>query len=234
MPVISFVSPKGGAGKSTSALLLATELAQKGAGVTVIDADPLGWISDWATKPDKPESLTVMGRPSEEDIIDQIEAAQRQSQFVIVDLEGTANMLVAFAISQSDLVVIPTQPSHMDGKGAAQAIKLIKQQEKAMRRNIPFAVLFTRVKAAIRTRTQSDLEKQLHTADIPVFQTQLLEREAYRLLFSYGGALEKLPNNTYKLNDAVVNARAFAGEVIVLIKQLAVSDVNETRQEEIA
>lgn len=103
-----------------------------------------------------------------------------------------------------------------------------------MRRNIPFAVLFTRVKAAIRTRTQSDLEKQLHTADIPVFQTQLLEREAYRLLFSYGGALEKLPNNTYKLNDAVVNARAFAGEVIALIKQLAVSDVNETRQAEIA
>lgn len=234
MPVISFVSPKGGAGKSTSALLLATELAQKGAGVTVIDADPLGWISDWAGKPDKPDSLVVVGRPNEETIIDQIEAAQQQSQFVIVDLEGTANMLVAFAISQSDLVVIPTQPSHMDGRGAVQAIKLIKQQEKAMRRKIPFAVLFTRVKAAIRTRTQGDLEKQLHTADIPVFQTQLLEREAYRLLFSYGGALEKLPTNTYKLNDAVVNARAFAGEVIALIKELAVKEVKETRQEEMA
>lgn len=224
MPVISFVSPKGGAGKSTSALLLATELAQKGAGVTIIDADPLGWITDWAGKPDKPECLEIMSKPSEETIIDQIEDAQARTQFVIVDLEGTANMLVAFAISQSDLVVIPTQPSHMDGRGAAQAIKLIKQQEKAMRRPISFAVLFTRVKAAIRTRTQGDIENQLQTADIPVFQTQLLEREAYRLLFSYGGTLETLPASTYKLNDAVINARAFSGEVLAMIKRLAEQD----------
>jgi Mrp family chromosome partitioning ATPase len=40
MPVIVFASPKGGVGKSTSAVLLATELAQSGAAVTVIDADP--------------------------------------------------------------------------------------------------------------------------------------------------------------------------------------------------
>ena len=113
MPVVSFVSPKGGAGKSTAALLLATELAQKGALVRVIDADPLGWISDWESKPDKPERLSLVQKPTEENIIDLIEEAQRAAQFVIIDLEGTANMLVAFAISQSDLVVIPTQPSHM-------------------------------------------------------------------------------------------------------------------------
>ncbi|WP_299082570.1 ParA family protein [uncultured Paraglaciecola sp.] len=217
MPVISFVSPKGGAGKSTAALLLATELAQKGARVSVIDADPLGWISDWGSKPDKPRNLEILPKPTEETVIDQIEAAQQRSQFVIVDLEGTANMLVAFAISQSDLVVIPTQPSHMDGRGAAQAIKLIKQQEKAMRRSIPYAVLFTRAKAAIRTRSQGNIEAQLKNAEIPVFQTQLLEREAYRSIFSFGGTLKQLPANTYKLDDAIKNARAFVGEVISLV-----------------
>ena len=40
MPTISFASSKGGAGKSTSAVLLATELAQRGTTVTIIDADP--------------------------------------------------------------------------------------------------------------------------------------------------------------------------------------------------
>ena len=39
MPTISFIQPKGGAGKSTSAFILAAELA-KGAQVIVIDADP--------------------------------------------------------------------------------------------------------------------------------------------------------------------------------------------------
>ncbi len=39
MPTIVFVSPKGGVGKTTAALLLASELA-RAAPVTVVDADP--------------------------------------------------------------------------------------------------------------------------------------------------------------------------------------------------
>lgn len=40
MPVISIANPKGGAGKSTTALVLGTTIAAHGATVTVIDADP--------------------------------------------------------------------------------------------------------------------------------------------------------------------------------------------------
>ena len=39
-PVVAFANPKGGAGKSTSALILAQALTRSGASVTVIDADP--------------------------------------------------------------------------------------------------------------------------------------------------------------------------------------------------
>jgi chromosome partitioning protein len=35
-----FVSPKDGVGKSTAAVILATELAGFGAGVSMIDSDP--------------------------------------------------------------------------------------------------------------------------------------------------------------------------------------------------
>ena len=61
MPTIVFASPKGGVGKSTSAVVLATELARRGAGVTVIDADPNRPVSQWARRPACPESLTVLG-----------------------------------------------------------------------------------------------------------------------------------------------------------------------------
>ncbi len=88
MPVISFANPKGGAGKTTSALLLATELATRGAAVTIIDAIPSGWISQWAKLPGKPDNIVIVGDVTEDSVVDAIEAAEEASQFVIVDLEA--------------------------------------------------------------------------------------------------------------------------------------------------
>lgn len=222
MPVIAFASPKGGVGKTTAALLLATEIAQKGVGVTVIDADPETYIHTWGQLPDKPANLEIIKSPTEQTIIDDINRASNNSPFVIIDLEGTANMLVAYAISLSDLVVIPVQPSDLDARGAAKALQLVKQQEKAFKRQIPHAILFTRTKAAITTRGFRNIQDQLSQAKIPVFETQLMEREVYKALFSFGGTLATLDaRDVYKLDEAIVNARAFAGEVINLVKKTA-------------
>lgn len=37
-----------------------------------------------------------------------------KTPFVIVDLEGTAATIVAYAIAESDFVVVPTQGSQLD------------------------------------------------------------------------------------------------------------------------
>ena len=57
---------------------------------------------------------------TEENIIEEIEAAAQKTPFVIVDLEGTASMTVAYAVSRADLVIIPTQGSQLDAKQASQ------------------------------------------------------------------------------------------------------------------
>lgn len=218
MPVISFASPKGGAGKTTAAMLLATEIAQKGIGVTIIDCDPRQWSVKWGQGGNVPETMQIVSKPTEENIIDEIDKAKAQTPFVIVDLEGTSSMLVAFALSASDLVVIPTQAGPMEGESAADAIKLIRQQEKGIRRKIPFAVLMTRMSAVIRSKIERDLTDQMQSADIPVFQTQLIERNAYKAMMAYKCTLDGLPSSTYKRDDAIVNARAFAGEVVAMFK----------------
>jgi chromosome partitioning protein len=121
MPTIVFASPKGGAGKSTSAVVLATELAGQGASVTVIDADPNKPVSRWAKRPGKPASFTVVDDVSENAILDQIDQAATQTAFVIVDLEGTRSLMVGYAISRADLVIVPTQGSLLDATEAANA-----------------------------------------------------------------------------------------------------------------
>ena len=89
MPTIVFVSPKGGAGKTTAALVLASQLA-RATGVTVIDADPNHPIKTWAAGADVPATFRVVSNVDEESILDRIEEAAASTPFVIVDLEGTA------------------------------------------------------------------------------------------------------------------------------------------------
>jgi chromosome partitioning protein len=231
MPTIVFASPKGGVGKSTSAVVLATELAQRGAAVTVIDADPNHPVSQWAKRPGCPQTLTVIGAVSEETVIDTIEDASAKTAFVVVDLEGTASMTVAYAISRADLVVIPVQGSQLDAAEAAKAIRLIRQQEKAFAREIPYAVLFTRTSTAIRPRTFQHIRSEFADHGVPAFQTQMHERDAFRAIFSFGGTLESLDSTQVSnVAAAVGNARAFAAEVITKLRQ----EVSQAKATEIA
>eukprot|EP01036_Dinobryon_divergens_P055091 gene55091-73593_t len=68
MPTIAFANPKGGAGKTTAALLLASELAAKGAQVTIIDADPERWISQWGALAGKPANIEIISTVTEDTI----------------------------------------------------------------------------------------------------------------------------------------------------------------------
>src|SRR5260370_628723 len=98
MPTIAFVSPKGGAGKTTSAFLLSTALA-KLYDVTIIDADPNHPIKTWASSGNAPPRLTVVSDADEDTIIERIEDAAAKTPFVVVDLEGTASKIVIYAIT---------------------------------------------------------------------------------------------------------------------------------------
>jgi chromosome partitioning protein len=219
MPTIVFASPKGGAGKSTSAVILATQLALKGAPVTIIDADPNKPVSQWAKRAGRPENITVVADVSENTIIDEVEAAAQKTPFVIVDLEGTASRTVAYAISRADLVIIPTQGSQLDAAEATKAVALIRQQEKAFRMKIPYAMLYTRTSGALRPRTLQHIQEEFRKYGMQAFGVHLHEREAYKALFSFGGTLEGLDRrHVSNVDGAIINARAFAGEVIALLR----------------
>lgn len=220
MPTISFVQPKGGAGKSTSALILAAELA-KGAQVIVVDADPNAPIAKWASRGKGASNLEIVQAGKDDSIFDLIEDAERKASFVIVDTEGVADLRAAYIMSASDFVVIPSQGSALDQDNAARAIRLIKDQERHIGRRIPHAVLFTRVNAAIRSRSMMAAESQLAGHSVDVFETRIIEREAFKAMFSFNATLDNLsPVEVSGIDKAKTNARAFAREVITRLKSL--------------
>ncbi len=225
MPTIVFISPKGGAGKTTSALVLATQLAKK-TDVTVIDADPNHPIASWASGGNKPERMTIVSDADENTIADRIEDAASTAPIVIVDLEGTASKIVVMAVAMADFVIIPTQGSELDATEAGKALNVIKQHEKAMRRvnadyKLPFKVLLTRTNAAIRARTLTHIQNSLTSAGIPLFAAEMNEREAFKAIFSFRKPLELLDRSSVSnVDKAIANAEAFALEVINEIKKI--------------
>ena len=219
MPTIVFVSPKGGVGKTTSALVLATQLA-RGTTVTVIDADPNHPIATWAKGGDIPKNLTITADAEEENIIEKIEEASSESSFVIVDLEGTASKIVVIAVSHADFVIVITQGSQLDAEQAGRALRVIQQHEKIVRRSqpdyfLPYAVLLTRTNPTIRARPLSHIENGLIKANIPVFETEMNEREAFRAIFSFQKTLARLSHtDVSNLDKAIKNAEALTHELI--------------------
>ncbi len=214
MPTIVFVSPKGGAGKTTAALLLASQLASS-YDVTLIDADPNRPIKAWASGGNTPKRLSVVSDVDEDNIIERIEEAAQKSPIVVVDLEGTAAKIVVLAVSQSDLAVNPIQGSQLDAEQASRAIKVIKQREKMTGRALPYAVLLTRTNPVIRTRTMSHIQKGLIEAGVPVMETELNDREAFRAVFSFRQPLTGLdPTEVANLDKAQANVEDFALEIL--------------------
>lgn len=214
MPTIVFASPKGGAGKTTSSLLLGLQLS-KLYGVTMIDADPNHPITRWATGGNKPSNMEIVSDADEENIIERIEDAAAAAPFVVVDLEGTASKIVLLAVSQADFVVIPTQGSELDASEASRAIRVVKQHEKMAKTTLPYAVLLTRTNAQIRTRNLSHIQKGLIDAGIPVLDSELNEREAFKSVFAFRETLDGLnPKEVANLDKARQNVEDFAAELL--------------------
>jgi len=224
MPTIAFVSPKGGAGKSTSALLLATALA-KVSEVTIIDADPNHPIGDWAAGGNAPPKLTVVSNTeddktivTEKNIVARIGDAASKSPIVIVDLEGTASKTVLYAIAEADLVIIPTQGSPLDAKQAARTVLVVRDSWKAAKTRKDHAVLLTRTSPTVRSRSLAHIQKSLIDAGVPVLETELNERDAFKAVFSYDVTLEQLnPKEVPNLDKAKLNVMELAQEVVALL-----------------
>ena len=106
VPIIAFCSPKGGVGKTTASVITASELAQRGASVTIVDCDPNRGALDWSRLPGVPAGLDVVwDGVTEETITEVLEEVSARSTFVVCDLEGNASLMVAYATGMADLEV---------------------------------------------------------------------------------------------------------------------------------
>jgi chromosome partitioning protein len=217
MPVIAVANPKGGAGKSTTTLVLATTLTEQKASVTVLDCDPNRPLVSWRRGESK-SCVEIVGDTTESNILTQLDVYRTRSQFVFVDLEGTASRLTSRALSRAQLVIIPIQASAVDAEQAARAIQLVREEEQSFVRHIPFRVAFTRTSPQIASRLEKAIISELDEGRVPKFRTHLNERAAFKAMFFYKLALNELnPAEVNGIAQALDNAARFTSELVEYI-----------------
>ena len=227
MPVISFATSKGGAGKTTSTIVLGTELAE-GTEVIMIDADPAKRLTRWSSLAPLPPSVKVVTSQGERFIQDEISDAQREATFVLIDLEGSASRLTSFAIAESDLVIIPSGEEQQDADAAIETLAEIEMEGRARRRAISSAILFARTSAAVKSKLEKHIHRELMKVG-RVMKTELHRRTAFSSLHNAGGGLRQLdPADVNGIEKALINAQSYTSEVIDILEETHYAEATES------
>lgn len=223
MPNVAFISPKGGAGKTTAALTLALGLVERGHRVAMIDSDPNKPLVRWAELPNQCDAISVHPAPTVQDIRDAAREAQRRSpDWTILDTEGTERGAVVLAALRFDLVLTPLAGSQLDLCEAIKAAEMVQAFGRRAGRPIPHRALLTRVPAAIKPKMLKSVVAQLREAGVQILPTPLLEKEAFRALFHIGAGFEALEmNGVFGAAAARQNTTAYVGDVVTLVQQAA-------------
>lgn len=213
MAVIALLNQKGGVGKTTLSVHLATALAE-GRKVLLVDADPQGSALDWSAQREiegAPARFPVVGLPKET-LHRELAPISRDYDWVVIDGPPRVNKIARSAIVASDIVVIPVQPSPFD-IWAAEDVEEIIAECAAIKPDLVTRFLVNRL--FLNTTLGSEVLEELAKRPFGSFQTTIRNRQEYAKAARRGlTALETEPNG-----PAAQEIRAWSVEITEALGQ---------------
>jgi len=152
MKTVLIANQKGGCGKTSIAVTLATALANQGQTVALADADPqkssLGWLK---RRPDTAAPIIAVDWREEEDIGDLSKKVARQlgkQDWLIIDAPGSVSAERAQSlISEAQAILIPVLPSVYDADSTKRFLKSIQDIKRIRKGKVEIYLLANRVRA---------------------------------------------------------------------------------------
>lgn len=136
MKIVSFVTQKGGSGKTTLALNFAVTALSNKERVVILDMDAQGTARKWYERRDgeEPPLVEVIASDLERAVAG---AKSQKFDWVLIDTPGRDDAAQAVAIRVADFCVIPCRPSAADLEATPVTVETIKRLKK------PYAFILT-------------------------------------------------------------------------------------------
>lgn len=171
--IISFLNGKGGVGKTTLVLNVATALGNKGYSVIAIDTDPQFSLSDFFHEK---MSFDVVEADSENDIY-KVKKNYASYDFIIIDGAGSLNNISSAAVFMSDLVIMPVTPSALDFRASGSLVDVIEARNDTQPTKVKARWVINKyVSGTVMTDI---LKKAISESGVEPFKIKIAQRQSY-------------------------------------------------------
>lgn len=205
--IILLASQKGGPGKSTAAVNLATELARTGSDVVLVDADRQRSAARWAQ--DRSDGDYTPAVPCVEKLGNiRSTLAELNSRYgvVIVDAAGHDSQEARTALTIADVVVVPVRPSQLD-LDTLEPLGEVITEARDFNPGLVVMGLLSQVPTNANGSEATDAREYL--SDYPLYEplgTVLHERKAFRDTIGEGLSVVEWTNPKAKAEVSVLAA----------------------------
>ena len=176
MPIVAIVNQKGGTGKTTLSINLASAFAEIQP-TLLLDADPQGSALDWSDSRATPQMNLDACAVDPTALVRDVRRLATRYGWIIIDGPPGIGRVSADAVRAADIVLIPTKPSPFDVWAASDIVEAVKARQETTG-GIPKA-FFVITMARPRTRLVGQVNAALAEYGLPVIEARTTERVAY-------------------------------------------------------